>query len=128
MKFLKYFESEEQYREVDLQQLYDDYVKYKTNEEHIWVITKRFEEDVLDPLLDDKRIQYFDSYFFVRDITLNFDGENVYVHLNYYYTYTIQRIISYREKIPMSIKIYDSEETEFEKEIDLLKNTEKYNL
>ena len=131
MKFLKYFESEEQYREVDLQQLYYDYVKYKTNEDHIWIIVKNFKKDVLIPLLMDKDVKINgkceDNYLYVRNVNINFNENDIDININYYNLLTIQRVIS-TINIPMIIRIYNSEETEFEKEIDRLKFTDKYNL
>jgi len=74
MKFLKHFESEKQFREVDLTELFNNYIKYKymSKENYLKLkdpdvyfwnseynrISKDFNDNVLNPLLLNREIEF----------------------------------------------------------------------
>lgn len=62
MKHLKYFESEKQFRIIDLQQLYDDFQHFKLELEYSQDnVRNNFVKDVLSPLMLNKEVE-FDGY------------------------------------------------------------------
>lgn len=150
MKYLRYFENVEG-REIDLQQLWNDFTKYKKR----LSFCNNYEAELnfqhfLDKILSNNYVEFnrvknrFDD-----EITYSFEGEvrsvfiskfiktfKVYVSLyntgkypmkrNRNNSYLLADIMYYSTK-PIIIKVY-SDVTKEEEELELLKNTEKYNL
>jgi len=148
MKILKFFESVKQYREVDLQLLWDDitrnyYSKLFDKPVHLDMYFNNF----LRKLLLNKDIElgrvtnkYFDTESFynfkgkVEDIEFKDDSHNylikhIIISLNDGNKYNLDISNNYNfSRKPVIVKIYDSQELEVEEKINLLKNTGKYNL
>ena len=148
MKILKFFESVKQYREVDLQLLWDDitrnyYSKLFDKPVHLDMYFNSF----LTKLLLNKDIElsrvtnkYFDTEPFynfkgkVEDIEFKDDSHNylikhIIISLDDGNKYNLDISNNYNfSRKPVIVKIYDSQELEVEEKINLLKNTGKYNL
>lgn len=148
MKILKFFESVKQYREVDLQLLWDDitrnyYSKLFDRPVHLDMYFNSF----LTKLLLNKDIElsrvtnkYFDTEPFynfkgkVEDIEFKDDSHNylikhIIISLDDGNKYNLDISNNYNfSRKPVIVKIYDSQELEVEEKINLLKNTGKYNL
>lgn len=148
MKILKFFESVKQYREVDLQLLWDDitrnyYSKLFDKPVHLDMYFNSF----LTKLLLNKDIElsrvtnkYFDTESFynfkgkVEDIEFKDDSHNylikhIIISLDDGNKYNLDISNNYNfSRKPVIVKIYDSQELEVEEKINLLKNTGKYNL
>jgi len=144
MKYLKYFESERQFREVDLQEIWDNVHTYSND-----IINGRvymdnwFCDKILEPLLLDKEIEFkraihpadkeviYGHAGRVKSVRLQvYEGiKSVIVSLysNNKFEYILGPIGNAKNK-PLIIKIYDSEPLEIENKLDLLKNADKYNL
>jgi mRNA deadenylase 3'-5' endonuclease subunit Ccr4 len=153
MKYIKKYESEQQYREVDLQQLWDDmFTNY---------YSKLFDRPVYNDI-------YFHSFLkkilLTKDIemTTSVGGSIIYgragkVEEVIFNDYTLIKIVKvklyntqklplkrarstehiiariannsgYKIKIPQIVKIYNSEPLEIENKIEFLRNTNKYNI
>ena len=156
MKFLKYFESEKQFREVDLTELFNGYIKYKytqnlpyswNSDEYFWrhdykKMSDDFNKNVLSPLLVDKEIEFpkvihpYDgesTYSFsgrVKDIRVDKKEDISFI----VYLYDEKNAL-YLFKIPRYskletniVKIYNSEPIDIEDEINMFLNVTKYNL
>lgn len=136
MRFLKYFESEEKYRKVDLQLLFNNFIKYKIKKINKLTVSK-FKKIVLEPLFLNKNLSlYYDKTFRksgkVTEIDYDKDTEKIIIYFWLYYEYndhqTLKTInISLHDNTPYYLYVFN-EETEFEKEVEMLKNSEKYNL
>jgi hypothetical protein len=142
----KLFESERQFREVDLQQLWDDlthnyYSKLFDKPMH----TDMFFHSLLKRMLIGKDIEF-------NRVENRFDGEVLYnfsgkiedvefvdetlikgfiLVLNEgetKYLLTINNKYSFERTRPVIVKIYDSEESEIEKKLNFLKTMNKYNI
>ena len=146
----KIFESESQYREVDLQQLWDDIInKYYSKIFDKPVLTHLyFQNVVLKPLLLFKNIEFkraehsYDGDIIyglsgkVEDVKFKYDSFNylikhIFVVLEdgqEYHLGNINNNFNFNDKRPLIVKIYDVEETEIEKKLNLLKDSDKYNL
>ena len=152
MKYIKKFESEKQFREIDLQQLWDDINTY-----HMKLFDTPMHTDmyfynrVLKPLLIGKEIEFhrvvnrFDdevSYGLngkVKEIEIKDSKNNIskeiighcYSKKNDTIGYVLARINTnmFDKSIKKSqiIKIYNSEELEIENKIHNIKKAEKYN-
>lgn len=147
----KIFESEKQFREIDLQLLWDDitrnyYSKLFDKPVHL----DMYFNSVLKKLLLNKEIEFKRAVHpYDGAIIYGLSGMVEYVELkNDSHNYLIRPIIilldngknkdkyeigniscNYNfDRKPLIVKIYDSEELPIEKEINLLKDTNKYNL
>ena len=169
MKHLKYFENEKQFREINLKDLWNDYMKYKKeiikNDANLktsnfstlnnWNVGTSyidiFKNILLEPILKNKEIHFqkatnkfygdtmYSSYGRVKNIIVEqqrdrygnfeilicveiFDGNIAYILSRF----------KENDGTPGTekdvVKIYDSQITRIEDEINLLKNTDKYNL
>jgi hypothetical protein len=156
MKYLKLFESERSFREIDLQQLYDDLIKYGgrlfSKPVHLDVY---FDKRVLNPLFVDKDIEFrrivnpIDqevSYSYkgkvskidmydesnLKTITVNLYKNENFRNFSEDLKYILAKIyFSERLKKPQIIKIYDCGIIPFEENLEQLKmedDAERYNL
>lgn len=145
----KIFESKRQYREVDMQQLWDDITnKYYSKLFDKPIHTQMFfHNKVLNPLLLNKTVEFKRAeHPYDGDVIYGLSGEvkNISFEDNSS-NYLIRPIIvvlednkkyilgninnnRFQKAEPLLVKIYDSEELEIEKKINLLKDTDKYNL
>lgn len=152
MKYLKKFENKKQFREVDLQQLYDDFkyfenkliLTYSNQYTPLGNFRLLFMKHVLIPLLLDKEIEFHKTIsplddevrwgFFgrVKNIGIKFQEDQILITVDLYDNKK-NLILAYLTKIEKNlkkkkstmVKIYNSEETDFEKTISELKFIEK---
>ena len=133
MKFLKYFELRNSFRKVDLQSLYLSFKKYRGKN------LNEFKEIVLKPLLLNKYISSNNGRFSgtVTEIDIYKNKEiekNIEIYLwitpdNCVNSESQETIfISSYQTTPYYIFILNSEETEFEKDLEMYKTGKKYNL
>jgi hypothetical protein len=155
MKYIKTYENSLQYREVDLQQIWDDINKYHSRLFDKPMHTDMyFHNQVLKPLLLDKEVEFnrfsdfggepyydrkgkvekidFNDYTMTKEIAVKLHSKNKFPTKRKRAEITLARIInnmfSKKEKEPQMVKIYNSEPLEIENKIQLLKDTDKYNL
>jgi len=146
MKYIKTYEDiNTQFREVDLQLLCDDILKYRKTLSTLEQTELYFYNNVLKPLLLNKNIEFRRAvspidgeaiYGFggkvkeiIRDNSLTNMDRFIISLYNKEYKYILGDILYYNDtNKKLIVKIYDSEELEIEKEIDLIKSTNKYNL
>jgi hypothetical protein len=144
----KIFESENQFREVDLQLLWDDitrnyYTKIFDKPMHLdYYFYSTLKKMLLGKNIEFNRVtnKWFDTEPFynfngkVEDVEFKDDSYNylikyIIILLDDGKKYNLKISNNYNfERKPVFVKIYDSEELEIEEKINLLKNTDKYNL
>ena len=152
MKYIKYFESERQFREVDLQGIWDGVQKYYNDiigAGKLVLMDAWYYNKILIPLLQDKEIEFKRAVHPAdKEVIYGHSGRvqtvklqdtnrfknvtaSLYSHKDTYIIGTIdtaQWMTANEKKKELIIKIYDSEPLEIENKLDLLKNTDKYNL
>lgn len=142
----KIFESERQFREVDLQLLWNDLVKYQLylfdSPTHIDAAF----ESIISKLIQDKEISFHRAkHPYDDEITYAYTGRVKNIRVDIKNRYQDKKIIitlygstemyilttihlSFYHEQNSIVKIYNSEELEIEKKIELVKSTTKYNL
>ena len=152
MRYLKYFESQRQFREVDLQEIWDDVQKFYKDiigVDRIVLMDSWYYNRILLPLLEDKEIEFkraihpYDKEVIyglggrVQTVKLHDTSRFKNITVNLYSdkeTYiigtidTAQWMTANEKKKELIIKIYDSEPLEIETKLNLLKYKYKYNL
>ena len=158
--YIKKFELLESFREVDLQLLYEDYMKYRNKlgttplygpiDMTKVIMIYEFKPKILEPLLIGKKIEFHRSQSPIDDeiryghwgivekieeIILEQYNKKFKIIIslkNEKELFILTRIHAYIDKNSNNcnkiIKIYNSEELEIEKDINILKDTMKYNL
>lgn len=142
MKFLKYFESKKKSRLVDIASLYNDFIIYRKQLfEPTINLSDKFHKIILEPILLNKDVEFHRVKNKIDgDVTYGFSGKITAVEIKRE-GYIMQILVKLYDKPsyyilvknllglePIIVKIYNSEKTEIEKKIELLKDTEKYNL
>lgn len=151
MKYLKYFESSRQFREVDLQGIWDNIQKFYNDiigNDRPVLIDSWYYNKILIPLLQDKEIEFkraihpadkeviYGHFGRVNTIKMKDDNKFKDIHVTLYSdknlyvlgTIDILQWMTNIGKKQLIVKIYDSEPLEIENKLELLKNKEKYNL
>ena len=153
MKYLKYFESERQFREVDLQGIWDGVQKYYNDiigPGKLVLMDAWYYNKILIPLLQDKEIEF-------RRAVHPADKEVIYGHSGRVQTVKLQDTNRFKnitaslysdketyilgtidiaqwgwigniEKKTLIVKIYDSEPLEIEEKLKYLSMESKYNI
>jgi len=153
MKYLKYFESERQFREVDLQAIWDNIQKFYSSiigNDRPVLVDAWFYNKILIPLLQDKEIEFrraihpYDSEVIyglsgrVKKITVTDSNTTKYIRVSLYGDLqtgtsilgsidTVQWMKNEKNK-SLIIKIYDSEPLEVENKMKYLSMESKYNI
>lgn len=140
MKYLKYFESEKQFRVVDLQQLWydlqqlwnDDYFKLFSINSNI-AFYSTLNELLLNKFVEFQNNRVYAKKGYVKEVkSLDYTlTKEIYVRLNeqveFEWLATLQNDRNKKNKTQI-VKIYDSEPLEIEDKINKLKAFYKYNL
>lgn len=143
MKYLKKFEfANKQFREVDLQKLLDMYFVFDKNGN--WNnICDKFKK-VLEPMLLDKEVKFlrmihpidgepiYSEFGRVKSIRLKIKNNSMDLILNLYddkdeYSIDLE-ILGIDDNKPQFVKIYNSEKTDLEYQIELANNIDKFNV
>ena len=151
MKYLKYFESERQFREVDLQGIWDGTQKYYNDiigSGKLVLMDAWYYNRILRPLLEDKEIEFKRAVHpYDKEVIYGFSGRvqtvklhdtsrfknitvNLYSDKETYIMGTIDTAqwMGNMEKKSLIIKIYDSEPLEIEEKLKYLSTESKYNI
>jgi len=143
MIYLKTYENEfkKQSREVDLQQLWDDLMKYGGKLFDVPVLLDyHYSNSLIPKLLQDKEVEFASIYYGespimgrINNISIIDTSKNpIFINVSLYDNgiHQLARIYNWehKEKCPQVIKIYNSEELPIEKKIRFLKSINRFDL
>lgn len=144
MIYLKTYENEfkKQSREVDLQQLWDDLMKYggKLFDVPVLTLDYHYSNSLIPKLLQDKEVEFASIYYGeppimgrINNISIIDTSKTpIFINVSLYDNgiHQLARIYNWghKEKCPQVIKIYNSEELPIEKKIRFLKSINRFDL